>query len=453
MRTVSALVALLALLGETGCSRRPTDPEDVRVDDLSVVLVVLDAAGARHFGAYGSARPTSPHFDELARDGGTLFTRAYAQSAWTLPSTASILTGRYPARRKQTRTRVGGQTLATALRDAGFATAAFSENPYVTMTYGFDRGFDSFHAFFPKALLDEDPRFYRTESARPTTEAIAWLDANASRRAFLYLHLLTPHSPYQPPPPFRDRFADQYNGAIEGVTDTLLRINEGTLTVTPRDIEHLRRRYEENLAYADHQLGRVLDSLRRDDRLDRTIVIVTADHGEAFREHGVMLHTTTLFEEMIHVPLLVRLPPRFGRQPPRWTGVVELRDLFPTLCHALHLSCGVGTARSLLRDFRARTPPAGRARAWTSDSGSFALGAIVTDRRKLVLEMKARRAALYDLQTDPSEHRDLSQTDPARVRRLVRRLRAPRGPVVSGTITDTVSGETADHLRALGYAH
>ena len=200
----------MAMVAALGCSDRIADPARVRVDDLSVVLIVLDAAGARHFGAYGNALPTSPHFDALARDGSTLFTRAYSQSAWTLPSAASFLTGRYPPRRKQTATRVAGETLATLLHDAGFVTAAFSENPFVTSTYGFERGFRDFHEYFPKALLDDDPRFYTTESARPTSDAVAWLDAQGPRRVFLYLHLLTPHSPYQPPTPFRGRFDPDY---------------------------------------------------------------------------------------------------------------------------------------------------------------------------------------------------------------------------------------------------
>ena len=358
-RTSRRLVtlALLAMLGHVGCTRGPAAPERVRVDDLSVVLVVLDAAGARYVGALGNPLPTSPNIDALARDGGTLFERAYAQSAWTLPSAASFLTGRYPPRRGQDRTIVEGETLPTLLHEAGFQTAAFSENPHVTAHFGFARGFDVFREYFPESLFHEDPRFYRVESARTTTDAVAWLEANQQGRFFLYVHLLAPHSPYQPPAPFGGRFDPDYTGPVDGVTDTLLRINEGTLAVSERDLEHLRLRYQENLAYGDHQMGRLLDALRRTGRFDRTIVIVAADHGEAFREHGWMLHTTTLYEEMIHVPLVIRFPPRIGRLPARWKGVVELRDMVPTLCDALQLTCSVGAERSLLRLMRLRRRP------------------------------------------------------------------------------------------------
>jgi arylsulfatase A-like enzyme len=442
---VAVAVALVA------CSRRPSDPARIDVHDLSVVLVVLDAAGAKHFGTYGNPLPTSPHIDALARDGAMVFERAYSQSAWTLPSAASLLTGRYPRHRTQTRTVVAGPTLAASLHDAGVRTAAFSENPYVTADFGFDRGFDEFHSYFPKALLDADSRHYATDSERPTTDAIAWLEANAGERDFLYLHLLTPHSPYSPPPPFGGRFDPDYDGPLDGGTDTLLRLNEGLLDASPRDLDHLRLRYEENLAYGDHQVGRLIDALRRSGRLDRTIVIVTGDHGEAFREHGLMLHTTTLFEEMIHVPLVVRLPPRFGPTPARVRDVVELRDLAPTIRHALGITTGVATARSLIRRLRARTPPPAMARAWTSDGTRTMLGAIVTLEWKLVHDRTARRLALFDLRNDPAERHDLAGIEVARARHLARRLRAARAAPLDVLAQREVGHQTERKLRALGY--
>jgi arylsulfatase A-like enzyme len=446
--TATALVSVAVI---SACTRPPADPAHVDARDVSVVLIVLDAAGAKHFGAYGNRMLTTPNVDALAHQGGTLFERAYAQSAWTLPSTASFLTGRYPRRRTQPRTVVAGETLATSLRAAGFRTAAFSENPYVTAPFGFDRGFDEFHEYFPKALLDQNPRDYRTDSARPTTDAIAWLAAHADDRAFLYLHLLAPHSPYAPPPPFRGRFVAP-DARLDGATETLLRVNEGTLAASAPDVEQLRLRYLENLAYADHQVGRILDTLRRAGRLDRTIVIVTSDHGEAFREHGVLLHTTTLYEEMIHVPLVIRLPRRFGQMPARVPDIVELRDLVPTICHALQTPCGIGTARSLIHDLRADTPRPRVARAWTSD-GVIALGAIVTPERKLVRDRTTRRLELFDLARDAGERHDLAGIEVARARRLARRLRAPRSPLPTTVDRRDPREDTGRKLRALGYLH
>ena len=449
---VRMVVGVTLAVGVAACAPRPADPARVDVHDLSVVLVVLDAAGAKHLGTYGNPRRTSPQIDALARDGAMVFERAYAQSAWTLPSMASLMTGRYPRRRTQTRTVVAEPTLASSLRDAGVHTAAFSENPYVTADFGFDRGFEEFHEYFPKGLLDADPRHYAADCAQPTTDAISWLGAHGSERTFLYLHLLAPHSPYSPPPPFAGRFDARYAGPLDGVTDTLLRLNEGLLDASPRDLDHLRLRYEENLAYGDHQVGRLVDALRRAGTLDRTIVIVTGDHGEAFREHGAMLHTTTLFEEMIHVPLVVRLPPRFGRTPTRVRDIVELRDLTPTVRHALGIATGAATSRSLIRRLRARTPPPAIARAWTSDGNRTMLGAIVTPERKLIRDRTARRLALFDLAHDPEERHDLATVEIARARHLARRLRDAHASPPDLVARREVGDETVRRLRALGYA-
>jgi arylsulfatase len=442
-------MASVAML--SACTRRPADPARVDARDVGVVLIVLDAAGAKHFGTYGNPLPTSPNVDALARDGGTVFERAYAQSAWTLPSTASLLTGRYPRRRSQPRTVVAHETLASALGAAGFRTAAFSENPLVTATFGFDQGFDDFHEYFPKALYDANPRTYATDSARPTTDAIEWLTAHPDERAFVYLHLLAPHSPYAAPPPFRDRFAAP-DGRLDGDTDTLLRLNEGTLDASVSDVDQLRLRYLENLAYGDHQVGRVVDALRRAGRLDRTIVIVTADHGEAFREHGAVLHTTTLYEEMIHVPLVVRMPARFGPMPSRVSGIVELRDLVPTICHAVRAPCTVGTSRSLIHALRTTAPRPRVARAWTSYGSDLAMGAIVTADRKLIHDRTARRLALFDLASDVDERHDLADVEVARARRLARRLRRPRPAPAAELARRAPNEDTARKLRALGYA-
>ena len=447
MKRIAA--ALVAALGMIACGGERA-PQPVATGDLNVVLVVLDAGGARHFGAYGNPLSTSDAVDALARD-GVLFERAYAQAPWTLPSTASLLTGRYPSPRRQKHVRVDGATLATLLHDAGLRTAAFSENPYVTREFGFARGFDVFEEFFPAEVFAKHETSYpRVASEHTVDEAIQWIRAGGTGRFFLYLHLLTPHAPYAPPAPFRDRFDAGYPGAIDGSIGTLLRIDAGELAVGPRDLEHLKLLYEENLAHADHQVGRLVSALATDGLLERTIVVVTADHGEAFREHGRMLHTTTLYEEMVHVPLVMRFPSRFGRLPGRWGGVVELRDVVPTLCDAL----GVGRGgRSLIR--RVRTPPDPRAvaRSWTDD-GRSTLATLVTQRRKLVMDRRRHAVELFELADDPGEAHDVAREHRDVVTRLARRLRAAERPLSGkGETADArVAPATVERLRALGYA-
>src|SRR5262249_42242579 len=150
-------------------------PGHVETSDLSVVFVILDAASATHFSTYGLARDTAPRITALARE-GTLFRRAYAQSAWTLPSSASFLTGRYPPRRASKRMHVLGDTLATRLHDAGFATAGFSENAFITSDFGFTRGFDNFNEYYPwKRHLEQRDSYSRADTEKTVDDIVAWI--------------------------------------------------------------------------------------------------------------------------------------------------------------------------------------------------------------------------------------------------------------------------------------
>jgi arylsulfatase A-like enzyme len=429
------LIAVLA----ASCERpRPSGPP-------VAVLIVLDSAGARHLSSYGNARPTTPRIDALAKE-GTLFERAHSQASWTLPSTASLLTGRYPPRDHQNLLQVTGDTLAKRLQTAGVRTAAFSENPLVTADFGFAQGFDVFREYFPKPLLDAHPRDYpRVASDGTVDDAVAWLTAHRGEPVFLYVHLLPPHCPYPAPPPFGGRFDPGYTGDVEGLPDTLMRINEGARSIAPRDLKHLRRQYQENLAYADHEVGRLLDALDRLGLRARSLVVVTADHGEGFREHGLLLHSATLYQELIHVPLVVRFPAGSGRLPARWAGVVEVRNVTATVARTFGLDAPPG----LLEVVHGRGARRVVARSWTGE-GERSLGALTTERYKVIVDRRARRLELYDLSRDPGETTDLAQSE----RRLAVRLARDLGRAESNTFArrgQPLDGEKIRRLRALGY--
>ena len=414
-------------------------------------MLILDAARASDFGAYGAARDTTPNLDAFAR-GATLFERAYSQSAWTLPSTASFLTGAYPPRRTTNHFQISTTTLASLLGSAGFATAGFSENPYVTGDFGFNQGFASFREYQPwESYRRAENAYTHPDTARSIDDVIDWIrKASANGRFFAYAHLLRPHCPYDPPAPFAGRFDPVYAGQIDGSVKTLRKIDKGSLAVTDRDLMHLRALYDENLAFGDQQAGRLLAALHALTLDERTIVIVAADHGEAFREHGRMLHTYTLFEEMIHVPLMVRFPSRFGELPRRWGGVVELRSLVPTLCDALGIEPPPGGAPSLLRVLREAGSGEEFAVSRTIDKSNRPLAAVVSRRYKLIQGSRIGSTALYDLESDPGETRDIARAH----RPLVLRMRAQ----LSGDDPDAAlragvgpRPETRKSLRALGY--
>ena len=442
-RLLTLLAPLLAAF-VVACARAP------HADELSVVFVVLDAAGARHFGCYGNELPTTPHIDAFAAD-ATLFERAYAQAAWTLPSAGSYMTGQYPPMHSEDLRVVESETLARSLQAAGLRTAAFSENPYVTRGFGLATGFDEFREYFPYELLRRSTqRFDRLDSGRTVDEALGWVRDQGGKRFFLYVHLLAPHAPYDPPPPFAGRFDPDYAGSVHGLPETLAAIEDGTIAIDARDLAHLRLQYQENLAYSDHQAGRLLDGLDDLGVLDRSLVIVTADHGEAFREHGALQHNTTVYEEMIHVPLIVRLPSD-APLPERFGGVVELRSIFPTVCAALAIAgCPEALAPSLFERIRDAQVRPGLARSWArGKKGSFV--ALVTPRHKLIARAHSfEPLALYDLERDPGEAQDLRASEPELVREARIWLRDPNLEFFVGGKA-TVDPATRERLEALGY--
>ena len=440
----SALLVLLlsAPAAAAGDAPQPSGP--------SAVFVVLDAAGARYFGCYGNALPATPRIDAFAAR-ATVFERAYAQAAWTLPSVSSFMTGRYPPIRN-TNIRVGGaDLLAPVLQRAGLRTAAFSESPYVTRDFGLATGFDEFREYFPYETLRRSPgRFERRDSGATVDAALAWVREQRGQRFFVYVHLLAPHAPYPAPPPFGGRFDPDYAGSVEGQPGTLTAINDGKLEIGARDLAHLRLQYQENLASGDHQVGRLLDGLERLGVLDRAVVLVTSDHGEAFREHGEMLHNTTVYEEMVHVPLVVRFPSP-ARLPGRFSGVVELRSIFPTLCEALGVaSCPKSLAPSLFERVREARERPGLARTWAlGPKGVFA--ALITQQHKLIVRAPSEPLALYDLAKDPGETTDLRAARPELVEQARRSLRDPKLEFFAGGEA-TVDPATRERLEALGYA-
>lgn len=280
---------------------------------LNVVVVVLDAAQRARFGVYGSERATTPHVDAIARE-GLVFDDAVASAPYTLASTASLFTGLTPPRHGvvEKKHRLGAQvsTLASTLRAAGYATAAFSANIFVTRRYGMDRGFDTFEELFKRPGL-----FPIVPAAAFDAPVHEWLRgaAEAARSGappfFLYLHYIQPHEPYDVgPPEFYTGLDPTYEGPIDGRVQSMYRVYDGSLRLDDADHAQLERLYEGNLRYADAAVGRLVEALRALELLDRTLLVVTSDHGEALGERGLYGHNTSLDEAMIAIPLVVRLP-------------------------------------------------------------------------------------------------------------------------------------------------
>jgi arylsulfatase A-like enzyme len=433
----------------------------------NVLIVVLDSFRADRLAAYGGRRGLTPFLDELATR-GAVFERAYAASSWTSPSVASLLTSRYPLQHavRSFDSVLGGAelTLAETLAPLGYDTAGFSANLRLGAELGYGQGFDSWHAYRAGAKGQ-----LKVRGARLRHEALAWLDARAKandvRPVLLYLQFMDTHAPYDPPERLRSHFAPG-RGARElvALNDRLLdrRSPDRFSSFTEEEVARLRALYDAESVALDTELRLLFADLERRRFLDGAFVVVTADHGEEFREHGAMTHGNSLYEAVVRVPLLLIGP---GVEPGRRVAEpVSLIDVAPTVLALLGVPAPPSfEGRSLLpplaRSQQPERAPEPRdvllelaSRQAASELKPHLFG-LLRGSRKLLVDA-AGQAVVYDLARDPEERAadatpegrlDLVTRLFAQHERLATRAAAPGTRV-------TVDEETKQELRALGYA-
>lgn len=321
-------VGLLTLVLLAGCSRR-----DEAVARPNVLVLLIDALRADHLSVYGYDRQTSPNLDRLALE-SVVFLRAYAQSPWTKPSVPTIFTSLYPIQHRvyegERMGRAGhlesdvlGQdcvTLAESLTDAGYRTGAFVNNAHLEEGQGVAQGFGVYHQGNQTAPEIHELFF-------------EFLGAGDERPFFAYLHYLDVHWPFRPQPPYDEKFP------VEGATLPLEakrdwrglrdRINDGLIELSNADREKMIARHDGGIAELDHQIGVLIEELRGRGLLENTVILLTSDHGEELFDHGRVGHGGTLFEEVVRVPFLIRLPG--GRRAGTEERAARLLDVFPTL--------------------------------------------------------------------------------------------------------------------------
>jgi len=285
----------------------------------NLLIISLDTTRADHLGCYGYERATSPNLDAFAA-GATLFEECLSTSSWTTPAHASAFTGLSPVlhgaggpagftlRRSAT-------TLPELARDNGYLTAAFTQGHAISGSFGFTQGFDQF-SDGPESGM---PAQSNGVAGDLFAQGKAWLDQYGASPFFLFLHTYEIHAPYVPPDAFHGRFAQGPigNGA------------PAAKTTDPAERERIEALYDEGIAYTDDVLGKFFAYLKDSGLLDRTNVIIMSDHGEEFWEHNSVQHSFTLYQEQLHVPLIIRLA---GAEPPkgRVAQRVILSDLFAT---------------------------------------------------------------------------------------------------------------------------
>lgn len=456
---------LAALVSVAGCGGPPADGR------LHVVLVVIDTTRSDAVGDHEGAPSPTPNLDRLAAE-GVRYTHARTTGAWTLPSHASLFTGLHVARHGAHWDHRGLDDSLTTLAELlqpSHETVGFSENPHIIRDTGFAQGFDHF---------DETWRFQRAFGVDPQTleQVERWLGKrDPSRPFFLFVNLMTAHLPFTPPARFEKRLRPP--GARPELIRRLWGFGEdqarlfmaGGLELDDEELRVLRGLYRAEVAYVDEQVGRLLDAVERRVPKEQTLVAVVSDHGENLGEHGLMEHQLCLYETLLRVPLILRLPGSFeGGE--RRAAPVQLTDLLPTILDAAGVALPGDLAvdgsslveadppaeRPLLAEFRPGQENRRlfrRARpGFDFDPFDRRLWSVQRGDLKLILSDRGD-AELYDLSRDPGETRNLAGERPEDVRRLAGDvLRGDSAPAGAGAEPAfPLDDETREMLRRLGY--
>jgi arylsulfatase A-like enzyme len=463
---VLALIAAVILVAPA-CRERKADPaprpSPRSGNSLNVLLVTIDTLRADHLGIYAYMRNTSPRIDALGRQ-GAVFDRAYTYWPKTRGSMAIMLTGRRPSQNGYSKAHPllldFNPTLASVLKEAGYATAAAVDNPNVAAANGYAKGFDTY-----RETWEEEALATEMDRTRAITEtAVAFLSkARKERPFFLWLHYVNPHTPYTPPPPYDTAFLD-----ASARTGPRLRTVPGLHGGIPKQwavpgqdrLGYYVSQYDGEIAAVDEHVGRVMDALRDSGAAGRTVVILTSDHGESLGEHGYYFdHGEDLFEPSLAIPLIVVAP---ALEPgSRVDAFASTLDVVPTVLDAVKVSYPPELAGTSLLPL-ARGEGAGPARLFAQNDRN--LSATWNRRYKIVATPVAdgRRLALYDRAQDPGETRDRSRALPEELRVQTRELeqhqeRADREWSATRRLTEGAAGEppmsadACEKLKALGY--
>jgi len=431
----------------------------------AIIIVLIDALRRDHVSCYGYHRQTTPNIDAVAAD-GVRFEDAYTNGSWTKPAVASLFTGLWPSETgaltmmtqlpngEESESVLAGdvRTLAEALSRQGFRCGGFVNNPHLAEELGFGRGFDSY------------------EQAAMTCDVIVgkfleWRRALASDESyFAYMHFLEPHATYAPREPFRTRFLSKAEVTSEETKFSEYaewvafrnEVNEKGRPVQQTAVDEMLDLYDGEIAWTDEAVGTLVKALKADGLYEEAFLVIMADHGEDFLEHGVLEHPIYgLYEEQIRIPLVMKFPKSWGIGPGVVEGRAQTADITATICAAAGAD-GLGRGRDLIGAcaLGAITETA----TVTQGVGRFAvrLGGLKSECREE--DGKMRIAAIYDIPKDPMTRHNILSKKPSYAARTTRRLerwfdfvgtRAPSARAEEKRVVP--SEERLRQLRALGY--
>ncbi len=436
MRPIAVAACSIGLA--LACQTRPHDPPPPATN---VVLVSIDTLRADHLGAYGYGPPTSPNIDAFAGD-AVRFDRAFAHAPSTLISHASLFTSEIPSHHGASYHQFqavspAATTLTETLSEHGYRSFAVTGGGQLASAYGLDRGFEGY---------EEQPHF-----GSAWRRGLEWLDETGGRPFFLFLHTYDVHHPYQPTPGSLTMMDAGYRGTLPpDISVGLLEaVNWKGRHLDAADRAHIVAAYDAGIRDVDAEFGRLIEELRRRHLYDDTLIVLVSDHGEEFMEHGIIgWHGHTLYDELLRIPLIVKLP---GRRDAGRVVDAPVRgiDLAPTILAI------AGIAPPETFDGQALVPlPA-------PDSAAYEVllvqrepgpGEDTGARGIRTSEWMTDGTHLFDLRHDPGEQHDIGRERPLLLRALLEEQRnTVAGRRVAEGIPFSPTQALKDRLRSLGY--
>ncbi len=424
---LSLLVAILAACGsgEKAAPKAQSAAKPKRNPNaLNLILITLDTTRADRLGCYGYAKAWTPNLDKLAAE-GILFGQMYCQTAMTLPSHASILTGLFPTRHG---IHINGPfrlsskipLLPEILKREGYSTAAFVSAFVLNSQFGLDRGFDLYDDEVPVGVMDIPER----RGDETAIRAAIWLvKHNPETPFFLWMHLFDPHFPYEAPYDISKKDLDPYDGEI---------------------------------AFADSCVGTLLDALEQSGQRDRTLVVVTADHGEGLGEHGEAIHSLFIYDSTLKVPLIIRAPAKFHigawAAGSRVDSLAQSADLLPTLLAMLEIPNSYGfDGKNLVETTRDHPGQDALLYAEALYPAAFGWSPLFSARDAKLKRILAPTAELYDYRTDPGESHNLDSQLKADASALDSKIKEIRAQSLEVEQTPSSTNANLESIRKLGY--
>jgi arylsulfatase A-like enzyme len=428
----------------------------------NVILIIIDTLRADHLGCYGYERPITPNIDRLAED-GILFSTCISQAPWTIPSIMSIMTSMYPSVNgvMDSKGRLDPMrlTLAEALGEAGYRTAGLVSHTFVDARFGFGEGFEIF----------EERKGIHQPAEILNDLAISILEEIDGENFFFFIHYFDPHFPYEPPAPYDTLYQDNIP---ENKSITWKEMKQFAQVKNPLPSEVLDRYialYDGEIYYNDAMIGEFIDYLKTSGLYDNTTIVLTADHGEEFKDHDSMGHTRTLYDELVHVPLLVKLP---GSEKAGTVVENQVRsiDIAPTLLSITGVDIppeflGVDLSQFWTSDDTPLALP-----AYSETSRHAILRSIRTEDRKYIQNFRHSfyhkrpggtiEREIYHLEVDKGETKNLAVEGGNSLLSLqeelfqwiwISWLERKSLPKEGGTEEVIFDRESLDRLRALGY--